>query len=147
MTKWARPGGFRPEGWQWTFKERSWKEIAEFLQGVPHPDLAATIAVVRSVGDSDLGDELVGTTSMHDLIVAQSPGAPPPVPVLIVRVQGSTRRPEASPGHVIIEHWSSTGHNDLIERPVAEAVPLFWRFVREKFGLVVPDHDGPKGAE
>ncbi len=30
---------------------------------------------------------------------------------------------------------SVTGHDDQIARPVAEAVPLFWRFMIEKFGV------------
>ena len=36
---------------------------------------------------------------------------------------------------VVIEHESATGHLDRIERPSGEAVPLFWRFVIEKFGI------------
>jgi hypothetical protein len=40
-----------------------------------------------------------------------------------------------SDGCVLIEHLSITGRNDRIERPVAEAVPLFWRFLVEKFGV------------
>jgi hypothetical protein len=35
-----------------------------------------------------------------------------------------------------------TGRNDRIERQVDEAVPLFWRFVTEKFG-VDPSVTGP----
>jgi len=30
---------------------------------------------------------------------------------------------------------SVTGHNDRIERPVADAVPLFWRFMIAKYGV------------
>jgi len=35
----------------------------------------------------------------------------------------------------VIEEMSLTGHRDLIERPAAEAVPLFWRFMIEKYGV------------
>jgi hypothetical protein len=37
-------------------------------------------------------------------------------------------------------HLSLTGRNDRIERPIAEAIPLFWRFVIEKFGITPDDH-------
>ena len=39
-------------------------------------------------------------------------------------------------GMVAIEHTSLTGRTDHVERPVGEAVPLFWRFMAEKFGVV-----------
>lgn len=38
-------------------------------------------------------------------------------------------------GGVFIEHRSVTGHDDGIFRDGAEAVPLFWRFMIEKFGV------------
>ena len=38
-------------------------------------------------------------------------------------------------GHVLVEHLPDTGRNDRIERPLGDAVPLFWRFVQEKFGV------------
>jgi hypothetical protein len=41
---------------------------------------------------------------------------------------------------VLIEHLTSTGHDERIERPASEAVPLFWRFAIEKFGLIAPAH-------
>ncbi|MFC7597545.1 hypothetical protein ACFQU3_19675 [Terrabacter sp. GCM10028922] len=70
---------------------------------------------------------------MHDLIVVAAPIPEPPYGVVAVRAPGSPRRPRE--GHVLIEHLSVTGHDDKIERPVAEAVPLFWRFMIEKFGV------------
>jgi hypothetical protein len=36
---------------------------------------------------------------------------------------------------VRIEHLSVTGHDDVIDRPFADAVPLLWRFMIEKFGV------------
>jgi hypothetical protein len=36
---------------------------------------------------------------------------------------------------VLIEQQSLTGHDDRIERLASEAVPLFWRFMIEKFGV------------
>jgi hypothetical protein len=52
---------------------------------------------------------------------------------VIVRAPYSLAHPAL--GHVIIEHLSTTGYNDLVDRPVADAVPLFWRFMIEKFGI------------
>ncbi|MEV0681037.1 hypothetical protein AB0I60_31420 [Actinosynnema sp. NPDC050436] len=46
-------------------------------------------------------------------------------------IVGSVR----SCGDVLIEHRSPTGHDDRVIVPVAQAVPLFWRFVAEKFGV------------
>ncbi len=57
----------------------------------------------------------------------------PPLEVVVVRAPGSLRAPK--PGEVIVEHLSHTGNNDVIARPVADAVPLFWRFIIEKLGV------------
>lgn len=90
-------------------------------------------AVAESVRDSEAARSLAGTTSMHDLVVTSTPVVEPPLDVVIVRVPSSLHRPSA--GHVLIEQHSLTGHDDRIERPVAEAMPLFWRFMIEKFGV------------
>jgi len=60
---------------------------------------------------------------MHDLVVVSVPIPEPPYGVVAVRAPGSLRSPRDS--HVLIEHMSVTGHDDRIERPVAEAVALF----------------------
>lgn len=72
---------------------------------------------------------------MHDLVVVDTPIPEPPFEVVVVRTPGSLHPPRA--GKVLVEHVSLTGHDDRIERPVAEAVPLFWRFMAEKFGVRV----------
>jgi hypothetical protein len=41
-----------------------------------------------------------------------------------------------------VEHLSSTGFNDSIDRPPADAVRLFWRFVLEKYGITAPNRRG-----
>lgn len=138
MTKWTRPGGFQSGGWEYAFRGRSWEEIADSLREIEHPDLDGTVAIIESIRNSQLRSALLGTTSMCDLVVAEQPASAPPFPVLLVRVSGSVRKPEPSAGHVIIEHVSSTGNDDRLERRVDEAVPLFWRFVKEKFGLPIP---------
>ena len=89
--------------------------------------------IVKSVLASDQAEALAGCTSMHDLIVVPTPIPEPPYGVVAVRAPGSLREPGS--GLVRIEHLSVTGHDDAIEVPVADAVPLFWRFMIEKFGV------------
>lgn len=90
-------------------------------------------AIVGSVRDSNAEDRLAAYTSMHDLIVVSVPIPEPPYGVVAVRAPGSLRSPRD--GHVLIEHLSVTGHDERIERPVTEAVALFWRFMIEKYGV------------
>jgi hypothetical protein len=100
---------------------------------VDHPNFAHMAAVAASVVLSESTDLLAGCTSMHDLIVVPTPIPEPPYDVIAVRAPGSLANPPA--GQVIVEHLSCTGHNDRIARPTSEAVPLFWRFVAEKYGV------------
>jgi hypothetical protein len=89
--------------------------------------------IVKSVLASDQAGALAACTSMHDLIVVPTPIPEPPYGVVAVRAPGSIRQPPM--GFVRIEHLSTTGHDDVIDRPVLDAVPLFWRFMIEKFGV------------
>ena len=52
---------------------------------------------------------------------------------VVVRAPGSLHPPRA--GCVLVEHLTGTGRDDRIESPTADAVPLFWRFMIEKFGV------------
>jgi hypothetical protein len=56
--------------------------------------------------------------------------------MIAVRAPSSLRHAPA--GQVRIEHLSSTGRNESVDRPPAEAVALFWRFVIEKYGIKPP---------
>lgn len=89
--------------------------------------------IVKSVLASDQTGALAACMSMHDLIVVPTPIPEPPYGVVAVRAPGSIRQPAM--GFVRIEHLSTTGHDDVIDRPVVDAVPLFWRFMIEKFGV------------
>jgi hypothetical protein len=127
--------------WTWQeasrgFTPRPWWEVRDFLAPLAARDERFTylVDIVDSVMASDQSAELCATTSMHDLIVARVPLPTPPFDVIAVRAPGSLHAP--STGNTRIEHLSLTGRNDRIERPAAEAVPLFWRFVIEKFGVV-----------
>jgi len=100
-----------------------------------HPSMKYLLDIVESIERSGSSDALAGATSMHDLMVVDTPISAPPVEFIVVRAPGSLRPP--SDGCVRIEHRAHTNRNDEIERPEDEAVRLFWRFVREKFGLAV----------
>jgi hypothetical protein len=70
---------------------------------------------------------------MYDIMVVATPTPQTPFDLVAVRSPGS-----AHPSHsglVLIEHLTVTGNNDRIERPTGEAVPLFWRFMIEKYGV------------
>jgi hypothetical protein len=135
---WQRPGGHQPRGWNYPIGDEGWREIGAFFENLAekNPSLRPVVEIVRSIEDSDVSDHLVGATSMADLLVAERPTGSPPIPVVVVSVAGSPRFSGAQTGHVVIAHLSSTGHDDQIERPSDEAVPLFWRFVREKFDIL-----------
>ena len=120
------------------FRVREWADIRSFLaeMAARNPSLGYLVDIVDSVLVGERASALCATTSMHDLIVSTMPVPDPPFGVIAVRAPGSVRPP--SDGNVLIEHLSVTGHNDRIERPAAEAVPLFWRFAIEKFGTQPP---------
>jgi hypothetical protein len=124
----------RTRGSQHPFREKPWTEIQSFLGGMAdtHPAFEHMRQIVDSVLATDAGRSLAGTTSMHDLIVAARPVPETPCDVIAVRSPSSAH---VRAGYVVIEHLAFTGRNDSIERPVAEAVPLFWRFVIEKYGI------------
>jgi hypothetical protein len=114
--------------------ERSWEELVRDwsarLDGAP---IGHMVAIIESVIESGCTSHLVAASSMYDLIVAERPIPEPPCTVVIVRSPVSVKPP--AQGMVVIEHTSLTGRTDRIERPVAEAVPLFWRFMAEKLGV------------
>ena len=127
--------GVRTHRWPYPFPQRPWVEIDIFLGDMAdrYAEFRHISDIVKSVRASDQTQALAGCTSMHDLIVVATPIPEPPHGVVAVRAPGSLREPGA--GLVRIEHLSVTGHDDVIDRPVAEAVPLFWRFMIEKFGV------------
>ena len=122
-------------GWPYTFRQRPWAEIdADFADlATKHPEFTHMSAIVASVRTRMAEDNLAAFTSMHDLMVVAQPIPEPPYDLVAVRAPGSMRPPK--PGSVLIEHLAITGRNERIERPAANAVPLFWRFMIEKFGV------------
>jgi len=122
-------------GWLYPFRPRPWGDIAdEFRQ------IAAARPGYRHMSDiADsawaAGSVLLGTTSLGDLIVADRPVPRAPWGALVVTGPWSPRT-DVAPGRVRVEHVGADGEAD--ERPVDEAVPLFWCFVTRKFGVVPP---------
>jgi hypothetical protein len=122
-------------GWPHPFRQRPWDEIdAEFAAlAESHPQFAHMSAIVKSVLSAGAAGDLAAFTSLRDLMVVAQPIPELPYDLVAVRAPGGLHPP--SEGHVLIEHMTVTGRNDRIERPVDEAVPLFWRFMIETFGV------------
>jgi hypothetical protein len=125
----------RTHGVTHQFRPRSWEEIYADLAEMAerYPQFAHMAAIAESVITSGAAGQLAGCTSHEDIWVVTAPPPDPPYDLIAVRAPSSLRPPLT--GHVLIEHWSCTGHDDRIERPVADAVRLFWRFVITKYGI------------
>ena len=124
-------------GWRHPFRQESWAAL-----GVRYEALAAGDEryrplglIVRSVIEGEATGVLAGCTSHDDLMVVPVPIEDPPYGFVRVRLLESRRGPLARE-RIVIEHLSVTGHDEKLERPAADAVPLFWRFMIEKFGVV-----------
>ena len=83
----------RTHGWTYPFPDRSWEDIASFLDGMAARDESFTYlsAIGHSVLDSQAVGLLAGCTSMHDLVVTATPVPEPPLDVVIVRGRPATR--------------------------------------------------------
>lgn len=125
----------RTMGWPYPFRQRPWEELDREFDSwsSTHPEFQHMSAIVTSVREAGAEDVLAASTSMHDLLVRPTPLTDPPYDVVAVRAPNSMFK--VTPGTVLIEHLSVTGRNDRIVRPAADAVPLFWRFMIEKFGV------------
>jgi hypothetical protein len=97
--------------------------------------------IVSSVIESQSTENLAACTSMHDLIVAPTPIPEMAYDIVAVRSPGSLHRAPPD-GSVLIEHLTVSGQNDRLERPIAESVPLFWRFMIDKYGVHVRESRG-----
>jgi hypothetical protein len=117
------------------FRAVPWDDIAARLHEMAglHPEFGHVAAVADSVLASGVADQLAGGTSMHDLLVVPAPVTDPVDEVIRVCSPSSVR--PVPPGFVVIEHVTVTGRDERIHRPVAETVPLFWRFIIEKYGV------------
>ena len=128
------------------FAVHPWPSIRDHCAEIAHltDGTAAVLAIVDSVIASGCADDLVAHTPMHDLLVTATPEEPEAHPSYGLRVwdyleiaaSGSFDR-FATPDHgkIAIAHHSSTGRVERIVRPTTDAVPLFWRFMAEKYGI------------
>ncbi|WBB54339.1 hypothetical protein [Verrucosispora sp. WMMD573] len=124
-----------PRAWRYRFEEVPWRDIEVRFRDLVrrYPDFQHMADIVESVITCDGAARLAALTSMHDLVVAARPVPDePPIEVVVVRSPSSGR---VGPDGVLIEHRTVSGRDDVITRPSADAVPLFWRFMIEKFGV------------
>lgn len=127
--------GVLKEGHVPPFRGRPWREIRQGYVERTWPELQPLIDVVESVLIHGGAERLVATTSMDDLWVARRKDDGPASSVDLIKVRAITSMRPVNRGEVVIEHTSPSGQVEAITRPGAEAVPLFWRFVREKWGI------------
>ena len=110
----------------------SWERIADRVSEWTAPSSPVMADVVASIRAS-AEDRLAGFMSMHDLAVTTTPiPEAGPIEVIWVRPQPFGDRGSQD---VLVEHCASTGWDDRIVRPASQAVSLFWRFAKEKWGI------------
>jgi hypothetical protein len=133
-------------GQRYPFVEQPWSEIEARIAPIAErdPRFSYLVDIVRSVMASDARDLLAGTPWMHDVVVVARPIPEPPYEVIAVRAPNSLHPPP--PGLVRIEHLAVTNRNDVIDRPPEDAVPLFWRFIWEKYGIA-SGYEGSQSGE
>lgn len=122
----------RVGGWRHVIKGQDWAGLAAEYATAP-PAMAPVAQIVASIAASGRSEDLAFTTSMWDLIVTPTPVGEPPLDVVVVR--GAMTMSDLPDGHIVVEHLPLVGGADHIERPASEAVPLFWRFMIEKYGI------------
>jgi hypothetical protein len=122
------------------FQPWPWPDLADKFRDAArrYPNCEHMVDVVDSIIAAGAEDRLAGSSSGHisivELLVVPRPLPEPPYDVVAVRSPKSFRI-KSAPGCVLIEHLTCSGHNERIERPASEAVPLFWRFMIEKYGI------------
>lgn len=124
-------------GWPWPWKRQAWPDLAVEYRALlaEMPTIAPVLAVIESVIENKMVNRLTASTSLRDLVVTLDPPSDPPIDVIIVRSLVSVKPSLA--GDVTIEHVATSGRTESITRPEADVLPLFWRFVFEKYGLRV----------
>src|SRR5689334_18852369 len=129
----------RKGGFPFPFRDVGWDALASALESPygaagPSEDLDHIRAIIDSVRASGRGAELAVSSGMlANLVVTPKPVGEPPHDVVVVTAPRAMNPPP--PGCVRIEHLPLVGLADSITREVSEAVPLFWRFMTEKYGI------------
>lgn len=126
--RWNRP--FEDMGWP---AARQWIESANW-RGLF--DTSPMYAIIDSVMASGRADDLAVTIIEGDLAVVAKPVPEPPMDVLYVLMGGMPwPTPPFPEGQIVLHYGTVSGHDTRSIRPPNQAVPLFWRYVHEKFGI------------
>ena len=106
-----------------------WHEIEQFYERLSadgavfvDPMLSLTRSIVAEGAASKLGAH----TSMHDLVITTVPVSLEPDWLRVSLLRD---------GEIRITHDTPTGPGDSIERSQSELLPLFWRFLIEKWDI------------
>lgn len=126
---------WQPYSWSHRpFEARPWAELAgrywQLADGAP--ELLAIIEIIDSVIAVRAEAALAANRTIGALNVVSVNAADPPYSVVSVSAFPPGR---SAPAMVQVEHVSGSGLAEVVVRPAEEAVPLFWRFVIEKFGI------------
>lgn len=119
----------RTMGFPHAFHSTPWADILE--RTVRDTSLSYLTPLVQSIVASTAASQLAGALWVNQLAVAEAPVRDAPLDMLTV----SAVQEGDEVTRVNIVHMTVTGRNDAIERPLDDAVALFWRFVAEKFGV------------
>jgi len=127
--------GVLKEGHMPPFRGRPWEEIRDWYAELGWTEVEPLVAVVDSVLQCGGAERLVATTSMHDLWVARRVGGGAASAVDVIKVCSASSMRAVRHGEILVVHTSHSGQEEELSRPTSEAVPLFWRFVSEKWGI------------
>jgi hypothetical protein len=114
----------------------TWDEVAERVRDFtePNPKFRFLVDVIDSIRECGGEERLAGIWTLDGLVVTPLPiPDEPPIQEVILSLPGMGWGPTGD--EVVIEHRAISGHDDRIVRSSTEAVPLFWRFMIEKFGI------------
>ena len=111
---------------------RSWQEIAAHYERYHQPE--PMCALVRRVAASPVASELERNTSMHTLLVSNAPARSWRENVLRV-----TFLPKSQEFEFEYRHYDGDTKTTKKRCSVDEAWDTFSRFVRYKFGTLLPD--------
>jgi hypothetical protein len=126
---------WRPHSWSHQqFQATPWAQLADHYWELTDatPVYLTIIEIIDSVRASGAGSWLAAARTIGALNVVSVDAAEPPYSVISVSIIPAGR---TAPGVVQVEHVSCSGLTEVIVRPLDNGVPLFWRFVIEKFGV------------
>jgi hypothetical protein len=128
---------WRPYTWSdLPFTARPWPELIDRYLDLAesHVDYLAIVEIINSVVHRDAVDRLAGNYTVGGLHVVDTELCSPPYSVITVETLGRSRSSDPA---VAVWQVSSSGLREEVIAPVDAAVPLFWRFVVEKFATTV----------